>query len=238
MILLFTDFGYQGPYIGQMHAALKQAAPDIAVIDLMHDAARFNPGASAYLLAALAPRMPEKAICVAVVDPGVGTQRRPLALKAGQRWFVGPDNGLFNVLPHVLGHGQCFEITWQPPDLSKSFHGRDLFAPVAAALARGEADGYLTPVASLVPAAAESAEVIYVDGFGNAMTGLRASTLNPAARLQAGRQTFIPADTFGDRPPGTRLWYANSSGLAELSICQGSAANACGLNIGEPVYIL
>src|SRR5688572_23638495 len=97
MIALFTDFGVNGPYVGQMKAVLARAAPGVAVIDLLHDAPAFNPRASAYLLAALAREFAEGAVLLCVVDPGVGTTRRPLVARLDGRWFVGPDNGLFNV---------------------------------------------------------------------------------------------------------------------------------------------
>ncbi len=91
MILLYTDFGYDGPYVGQMKAALARDAPGETVIDLMHDAPRHDPRAAAYMLAALAPEMPPDAICVGVVDPGVGGARPPVVMEVDGRRFVGPD---------------------------------------------------------------------------------------------------------------------------------------------------
>lgn len=238
MIVLFTDFGVQGPYVGQLKAVLAREAPGVPVVDLMHDAPAFNPRAAAYLLAALAPEFPAGSVFVAVVDPGVGTARRPLAAQLDGRWFVGPDNGLLNVAAQRAVRAQWHEIAWQPPRLSRTFHGRDLFAPVAALLARGER----VPGAVCAPPAVDPqawppdlAEVIYVDSYGNAWTGLRADSLDRCAALLANGQRFEPVGTFGERPPGSAIWYENSSGLAELAVAQGSAAARFRLAVGAPV---
>ena len=98
MIALFTDFGYQGPYVGQMKAVFGNSPDRISVIDLMHDAPVFNPKASAYLLAAIINYLPKETVVVAVIDPGVGSSRKALALNADGRWLVGPDNGLLEVV--------------------------------------------------------------------------------------------------------------------------------------------
>ena len=139
MIVMFTDFGVAGPYAGQMKAALAAVAPAVSAIDLMHDAPVFRPKASAYLLAALVRPLPAGTVVLGVVDPGVGSPgRRPVAARAGGRWFVGPDNGLFAIAAQHAGGGEWWEIDWRPERLSNTFHGRDLFAPVAARLALGE----------------------------------------------------------------------------------------------------
>ena len=137
MILLFTDFGWQGPYVGQLHLALAQEAPGIRVIDLMHDAPAFSPIAAGHLLSALVDRVPAEAVVVAVVDPGVGSARHPLLVEAAGRRFVGPDNGLLAPVTHRYEAVDVRIIEWRPPRLSASFHGRDLFAPAAARLVRG-----------------------------------------------------------------------------------------------------
>ncbi len=138
MIVLFTDFGPTGPYTGQMVAALLREAPEARVVELMSDAPTFNPRAAAYLLASLVSDVPAGAVVLGVVDPGVGGARRPVMVEAGGRWFVGPDNGLFAIVARRLGGARWHEITWRPERLSATFHGRDLFAPVAARLMRDE----------------------------------------------------------------------------------------------------
>lgn len=235
MILLFTDFGVQGPYVGQMHATLNELAPATSVIDLMHDAPAFNPHASSYLLASLAPRFAIGSVCIAVVDPGVGSQRRAVAVRADQRWFVGPDNGLFAVLPQLFEQIEYYEITWRPEHPSHSFHGRDIFAPVGAAIISGAVSGMLSRIPAIPASPPDLAEVIYIDGFGNAMTGLPADSLSPSEGLIVNGQGFRPANTFSDHPAGTAIWYTNSNGLIELSITNGNAADTCHLSIGDKV---
>ena len=135
MIVLFTDFGLAGPYTGQMKAVLARDAPGQPVIDLFADAPSRNPRAAAYLLAAYAAWFPAGTVFLAVVDPGVGGIRAPLIVSADGCCYVGPDNGLFELVLRRAREAQVWEITWQPAALSASFHGRDLFAPVAAKLA-------------------------------------------------------------------------------------------------------
>src|SRR5262249_35548406 len=138
MIVLFTDFGLHGPYTGQMKAVLHQMAPGIPAIDLFTDAPVGNPKASAYLLAVYAEWFPPGTVFLCVVDPGVGGTRPSIILEANGRWFVGPGNGLFELIQRRARKTRSWNIDWKPERLSASFHGRDLFAPVAAMLARGD----------------------------------------------------------------------------------------------------
>src|SRR6516225_9558286 len=131
MIVLFTDFGLHGPYTGQMKAVLHQMAPNIPVIDLFSDAPVGNPKASAYLLASYAAWFSAGAVFLCVVDPGVGGARPAIILEADGRWYVGPGNGLFELVQRRARQARSWDITWKPERLSASFHGRDLFAPVA-----------------------------------------------------------------------------------------------------------
>ncbi|MEZ5666862.1 MAG: SAM-dependent chlorinase/fluorinase [Alphaproteobacteria bacterium] len=240
MILLFTDFGYDGFYVGQMRTVLARGAPGVPIVDLMHDAPAFDPAASAYLLAALTPAFPPAAVIVAVVDPGVGGARRPIVVRADERLFVGPDNGLFELVLRNAAQVDCHAIECRPETMSNTFHGRDLFAPVAAALARGATyGGTPQPIAAQrfpdwpddLPA------VIYVDGFGNLVTGLRAKTLADDATLTVCGERPLRARTFGDVEPGALLWYANSVGLVEIAMNQGSASVALQATIGTVVTL-
>lgn len=239
MLVLFTDFGAAGPYVGQMKAVLAREAPGVPVIDLLHEAPAFNARAAAYLLAALAPAFPAGAVFVCIVDPGVGTERRPLALRADGRWYVGPDNGLLDIVAGRAQGPKWWHLTWRPRQLSPTFHGRDLFAPVAAQLVRGRPP----PGEALAsPAAgrgwpADLAEVVYLDPFGNATTGLRARIVGSEVVLRANDRCFQPVTTFGDAPAGTAIWYENSNGLAELAISSGSAAGSCGLTVGTSISV-
>jgi S-adenosyl-L-methionine hydrolase (adenosine-forming) len=239
MIVLFTDFGVQGPYTGQMKAVLHQMAPGFPIIDLFADAPAGNPKASAYLLAAYAQWFAAGTTFLCVVDPGVGGTRPPLMLDADGRWYVGPGNGLFELVERRARTARSFDIDWRPQQLSASFHGRDLFAPVAAMLARGEPP----PGQPREHADRRSdwpddlAEVVYIDHFGNAMSGLRASMLPPDARLIAAGRVLERARTFSDRPTGAAFWYENSNGLAEIAVNRGRADRDLGLAIGSPVEI-
>jgi hypothetical protein len=236
VIVLFTDFGLAGPYTGQMKAVLARVAPDVQAIDLFADAP--GPRPSAYLLAAYAAWFPEGTVFLAVVDPGVGGARAPLVVEAGGRTYVGPDNGVFELVLRRAASAQVLEIAWQPPALSASFHGRDLFAPVAAMWALGK------PPTTRPHAARrfadwpdDLAEVVYLDHYGNAITGLRAAIVPPDARLRVGNRTIPRARTFSDVRPREAFWYENSNGLAEIAVNLGRAGDVLGLHVGSAVVV-
>jgi len=235
MIVLYTDFGVADPYVGQMHAALRGAV-DVPVIDLLHAVPSFDARAGAYLLDALQRQLAPGTVAVCVVDPGVGGPRAPVMLQADGKWYVGPDNGLLNIVARRAASTEVYRIDWRPPDLSLSFHGRDLFAPAAAALARGERPAHRPW--SLVDTAAwpeELAEIIYIDHYGNAMTGIRADTLAGGVILRAAGRRLRARRTFSAAPPGEPFWYRNSIGLVEIAVREASAAAALGLGLGDPV---
>ncbi|MFO1072162.1 MAG: SAM-dependent chlorinase/fluorinase [Geminicoccaceae bacterium] len=237
MIHLFTDFGTEGPYLGEMTAVLRREAPEVPVVDLLHDAPAFRPELAAHLLAALLQRSVRPGeVVLAVVDPGVGGARAPVAVRCDGRWLVGPDNGL---LEHVLRRAArtaCHRIAWAPLALSASFHGRDLFAPVAARLARGQRhDLAPTALTRFAGWPDELAAIVQLDRYGNAITGLRAASLPAGTVLHAGGHALHQARTFADVPAGTPFWYENSSGLAELAVNAGSAAQLLGLEPGSAV---
>jgi hypothetical protein len=240
MIVLFTDFGLAGPYVGQMHAVLARTAPGVPVIDLFHDVPATAVRAAAYLLPAYTQGFAPQTVFVCVVDPGVGGARRAVMVCADQRWYVGPDNGLFDPLVRRAAQADCHEILWRPARLSASFHGRDLFAPVAAMLARGQRPESrptaLNPPPSGWPD--DLPEVVYVDRFGNAITGLRASQLPPAARLRVAGQVLAGARTFSDVGAGQGFWYENANGLVEIAVNGESAAAQFGIAVGQPVDVL
>jgi S-adenosyl-L-methionine hydrolase (adenosine-forming) len=241
MITLFSDFGLHGPYTGQMKAVLHQSAPGIAVIDLFADAPAGNPKASAYLLAAYAAWFSPGTVFLCVVDPGVGGERPPLIVEADGRWYVGPGNGLFELVQRRAFALHRWDITWQPERLSASFHGRDLFAPVAAMLARGEAPSGRPRMddADRQPDWPDDlAEIVYIDHYGNAMTGLRAAAVATGSRLAAAGRTLERARTFSDLPVGAAFWYENSNGLLEIAVNQGRADRALGLSVGTPVTMI
>ena len=242
MIVLFTDFGLAGPYTGQVTAVLHQAAPDVPIIPLFADAPSERPKPSAYLLAAYGAWFPPGTVLLCVVDPGVGSSRRAVIVEADGRLYVGPDNGLFDIVMRRARKPKLWEIIWHPGPLSPSFHGRDLFAPVAARLASGE---NVTEMAE--PAADEAAtrgwpddlaEIVYIDHYGNAMTGLRGALLPPEARLIAAGRTLAREATFSSVPRGEAFWYINSNGLAEIAVNGARADTALGLAIGVEIEVL
>ncbi len=242
LIVFFTDFGYDGPYVGQMRIAVGRIAPMTAVVNLMHDAPRFDPRASAYLLAALAPRLPPTSICVGVVDPGVGSTRPGVIVEADGRFYVGPGNGLFEIVRRRAEDARVW-ILLEDAAASASFHGRDIFAPAGAQITLGKDPAEIAArEASFdqMPGADwpdDLPEIIYLDHYGNAMTGLRAAQVPADARLRVGSATCRPARTFSDAPKGEAFWYENSNGLAEIAVNAGSARETLGLAIGSPVEI-
>lgn len=240
MIVLFTDFGVSGPYLGQIHAVLARKAPGVPIIDLFNDLPRQDVRAAAYLLPAYTRGFPPDTVFVCVVDPGVGGSRRALMLWADHRWYIGPDNGLFHILERRASKTECHEIVWRPQTLSASFHGRDLFAPVAAMLARGQRPEAI-PAVLTAPSPAwpeDLAEVLYIDHFGNAITGLRASELARDARLRTGRGDLTYARTYSEVDPGQAFWYENANGLVEIAANQARADAVLQIAVGDVLGLL
>lgn len=239
MILLFTDFGIEGPYVGQMEAQVRIYAPGMDVIHLLHNAPIGDPVRSAYLLAALCQLFPERSVFLAVVDPGVGGSRRTVVLDADGRWFVGPENGLFNTVAVQAEKIRWREIEWRPERLSTSFHGRDLFAPVAARIAAGDFGGLgaLWCGPDLDDWPADLSEVIYFDHYGNAITGLRYSKALDGKVLMLNGREFLQAETFCAVPEGQGFWYGNSMGLVEIAVNRGRAESVFGLRLGMRICL-
>lgn len=241
MFVLFTDFGNSGIYTGQMRAVLHGKFPERPVLDACSDAPAFDPRASAYLLASLVDFYPRDAIWLAVVDPGVGTEREGLMVLADGRWFVGPDNGLLSRVINRAEEVNCWHIRWCPPGMSASFHGRDWFAHVALQLSleRMPAGSEVAPgdvVGSDWPV--DLAEVIYVDHYGNLVTGLRPGAMTYDARLRVAGHECGRARTFADAEEGEAFWYVNANGLAEIAANRARAERLLGVGVGERVEIL
>jgi S-adenosylmethionine hydrolase len=240
MIVLFTDFGLEGPYTGQVKAVLYRAAPGVPIVDLFADAPAARPKPAAYLLAAYGIWFPPGTVLLAVIDPGVGSQREALIVEAEGRWYVGPDNGLFELVVRRAATPRAWEIPPHSEPLSTSFHGRDVFAPAAAQIARGELPSQMprdTKIGRHADWPDDLPEIIYIDRYGNAMTGLRAARLPVGGRLAVSGHMLRRARTFADVPPGEAFWYENSNGLAEIAVNGGRASEALGLMIGSPVAI-
>jgi S-adenosylmethionine hydrolase len=237
MIVLFSDFGLEGPYLGQVQAVLHQQAPGIPVVNLFSDLPPFDIEAAAYLLPAYSGTLPPGTVCLCVVDPGVGGERPGCALQADGRWYVGPDEGLFTLVARRAAALQCYRLP-AVAGAAPSFHGRDVFAPVAARLARS------APVIGTPVEPAERSDpdwpddcyrVLYIDRFGNAITGMRAARVQGAAAFTVNGHTLRQARTFSATGEGSAFWYANSNGLVEIAVNRGRADEALGLRVGTPV---
>ncbi|MCW8970189.1 MAG: SAM-dependent chlorinase/fluorinase [Rhodospirillales bacterium] len=240
MIVVFTDFGVSGPYTGQMKAVLHRDAPGVHVVDLLSDAPSCDPMLSSYLLSAYADWFPVGTCFLCVVDPGVGSERAPGVLHADGKWFVGPDNGLFEIVARRASNASWSRISWRPDNLSNSFHGRDLFAPVAAAIAKGK------PLPS-IPEDIHTMRrpewpddlprVVYIDAFGNVILGIRGCVLGKETRFFVGNEKISWARTFSEVPTGGLFWYENSNGLVEITANKSSAEQILSLGIGAEVSV-
>jgi S-adenosylmethionine hydrolase len=223
-----------------MHAMLLAEAPGVPVIDLLALAPRFAPMPAGYLLAAVADFMPAHTAFVAVVDPGVGGDRAALAVRTDRHWLVGPDNGLLAIVARRARECAVWQVGWRPPRLSDSFHGRDLFAPLAARIARGEALASRPMELRAMQGSdwpEDLAEIIFVDHYGNCFTGVRAATLGRDRVIRVGHRSLRFARTFSAVGQGQAFWYANSNGLVELAVNGDNAAKVLGLGPGDPVRI-
>lgn len=235
-IALFTDFGADDSYHGEMKARLHARLPGQGVFDLMSGAPRCNPQASAYLLAALVQHLPAQILIIALVDPGVGSKRKALLLNTGRHLLLGPDNGLLSQVYRQQG-GELFEIGWRPEALSSSFHGRDLFAPAAVRWLLNE-PLMLTPAVDCIGQdwPLDLAQIIHLDAFGNLISGVRYCA--SIGQVSVAGRTLAQAKTFSDVPVGELFWYENSVGLVEIAANQASAAALLQLGIGASLEIL
>jgi S-adenosylmethionine hydrolase len=246
LLTLTTDFGAGSGYPAQMKGVLLAALPEAGIVDVSHEVPRHDVLAGALLLEACVPWFPRGAVHVAVVDPGVGTSRRALcAVDPEGRRFVAPDNGL---LTAFLGPGAR---AWAlapggalPPPRSATFHGRDLFAPAAALLARGEEPASLgPPVPDPVRLAWPHADVgegevrgetLAADPFGNLVTSVREGDLagGEVVRVEVGGRAARWVRTFGEGGPGELLALVGSGGRVEVALREGSAAALLGRTRG------
>jgi S-adenosyl-L-methionine hydrolase (adenosine-forming) len=245
LITLLTDYGTSDPYVGEMKGVLLSLAPGCTLIDVTHSIGPGDLPAASYVLGRTWSRFPSGTVHLVVVDPGVGTARGALAFRARGHGFVGPDNGVFSA---VL-HGTEVEAVSLPlPEAaSATFHGRDVFAPAAAALARGEPVASLGQPYSRVPVRLSGAhpkyqgksvlgDVIFIDRYGNLITNLTPDLVPPYAVLEVEELSIGPLRrTFGDVPTGGLVAYIGSGGTVEIAVRDGSAARRLGLGVGGRV---
>jgi S-adenosylmethionine hydrolase len=241
IITLLTDFGLSDSYVAEVKGVLLSRAPNAVLVDVTHQVAPGDVRAGQYLLARAWRQFPSGTVHLAVVDPGVGTSRRALAAAAGGHWFVAPDNGLLSFLetPH-------FASLAIPADAAPTFHGRDVFAPAAAALASGTplerlGSPITDPYISLLPSphhdgTAVMGEVLYVDRFGTLISNIPGPDVEPGVRIRvAGTDVGALRRTFGDVERGTLVALVGSGGTVEIAVRDGSAARLLGVGVGAEV---
>ena len=239
MIALFTDFGHDGLYVGQMHALIGAALPEVTVVDLCHTIPPQSICSAAYLIPAYTRYLPPSSIVICIIDPGVGSERSHAVCEADGRWYIGPDNGQFDVLAqHALNYRK-YHFQWMG-DVSNSFHGRDIYTPAACLVAESQDINVLKyQLADTAEPGFPSDlnEIIYFDHFGNALTGFRCSEIGGNVQLAVNDRVIQHANTFSDVKPGQCLWYENANGLVEIAVNQGSARDTLELQIGDSFSI-
>jgi S-adenosylmethionine hydrolase len=230
-----------------MKAVLVRDCPEVRLIDVTHDVPRHDILCGSITLERAVDGFLPGTVHLAVVDPGVGTDRRILVVELNRQTIVCPDNGLITWAWRRIGPGQAYELTWRPRNSSMTFHGRDVMAPAAAMIARGDDvfaiarqidDPILLDVAP-AGSANEGARVIHIDVFGNATTNMgRELAEQPGRGFRIGGKDIGPLDrTYADVPPGTPLALVGSSGLLEIAVRDGSAAEQLGLKVGDVVTV-
>jgi S-adenosyl-L-methionine hydrolase (adenosine-forming) len=256
VITITTDFGHQGPFVGVMKGCMLTRFPQARIVDLTHEILVHWPAEAGFWLARAFGYFPAGTVHVAVVDPGVGTSRNIVAVRAGGHLFVAPDNGLLAPVvsrvgqAHIvrIGAGQLARLGVHHP--SATFHGRDILAPVAAELAAGhcQLEDLGESVSALVPSWVEdptvelrsvSGVVITIDHFGNLITNIDAGLIERfrLPLVHAGNHSFPLLRTYADTRPGEYLALVNSFGVIEIARAENSAAEGLGLSHGAPVVV-
>ena len=258
IITLTTDFGQDDAFVGVMKGVIAGINPSARVTDLTHSIPPFNVLQAAFRLRQAYPYFPKATVHVAVVDPGVGGERRIVAMESDGHLFLAPDNGTLAVVEEESGRAELVSVT-EPrffrPEVSASFHGRDIFAPVAAHLAGGTPLSELGPAITALeplnfPRPAFNADgsldgaVLWADRFGNLATNISLALLSehfpdPAVRVEiAGKRIARIRRTYSDAAAGELLAMIGSFGMLEIAVRQGSAAAALGAGPGTPVRVL
>jgi S-adenosylmethionine hydrolase len=257
IVTLTTDFGLKDPYVAEMKAAILGIYPNATIVDVTHEIAQFSIRMGAFVLASAAPYFPQGSVHVAVVDPGVGTQRLPIVIQTKQAFFVGPDNGVLVLAAqrqsiesiHKLANPR-FMLT----KVSNTFHGRDVFAPAAAHLLNGVKPAEFGPEISDATEAEFAhvmrkndtlvGEVLHVDGFGNIITNISEKKLvqnnmkgTVNVKLARGKLKLAFCRAYGEMKSHELLALIGSHGFLEISVNQGNAAQKFNAKTGDPIEV-
>lgn len=258
LITLLTDFGNQDGFAGIMKGVIWRISPQVQIADLTHEISPQNVLQGALILAQAVPYFPAETIHIAVVDPGVGTSRRALGINTASQFFIGPDNGIFTaVLEMSEAKGYKAEVyhldspEFWLPQVSRSFHGRDIFAPVAAHLANGRSlDDMGTriddPVRITIPRPVKTKEgwqgqIVAIDHFGNLISNIKKTHLPDLARVKVlvGNEKIEKvSNSYGENPSGELIAIIDSSEDLAVSVVNGSAAERLKARVGDPVLII
>lgn len=258
VITLLTDFGSKNGFSGVLKGVIWTIAPDVHIADITHEITPQNIMEGAIALSRAATFFPAGTIHVAIVDPGVGTSRRPLAAHIGDQYYVGPDNGLFTpLLEQAEQKGQPVTIIqltnpqYWLAEVSQTFHGRDIFSPVAAHLAIGISlekmgSAINDPVRLLLPKPEKISggwrgQVVLIDIFGNIATNLNAHLIKDNKNVLikiANKSIQGLVNTYGDRHAGDVVALVDSENFIEVAVVNGHGAQSLGVTIGEPVELL
>ncbi|MGA7878092.1 MAG: SAM-dependent chlorinase/fluorinase [Desulfoferrobacter sp.] len=255
IITLLTDFGIEDGYVASMKGVILGICPGASLVDISHMIPPQDVRAGAYVMFTAYKYFPAGTVHLAVVDPGVGTERRALVLKAGGQYFVGPDNGLFSLVlkacPDWSARSLENSAYWRS-EISNTFHGRDIFAPAAAHLARGlpieslgPPSGVVTPPWGSIIQSKNSlrGQVMHIDHFGNIISNFNRAEIE---RFAAAERLSITlgshsvnrfANTYGEVEAGKLLFLFGSSGYLEVAMNQGDAAEALGVRTGDPAVV-
>lgn len=248
LITLLTDFGLQDDYIGLMKAMIYRVNPELKVVDLCHHIPPGNIETAAFVLLNDWEYFPDETVHLCVVDPGVGTSRKILIVELGETLFIAPDNGLLSPLLRKYPVASVYKYNpvkyYSPFPVSNTFHGRDIFAQLAARLASGfgwdksitEYSGKIHKISigAIVEKGWIKGKVMYIDHFGNLITNLELSGI---AELKVVYKdwTILYASSYGKIEPGTLFWYVGSKETAEIAVAHGSALKMTGAVIGDEV---
>jgi len=241
IITLTTDFGLRDAYVGIMKGVILEIAPSARLVDITHEVRSHDVAEGAFALASAIRYFPPGTVHLGVVDPGVGSERRPVAASDGRCMFVGPDNGLFSLCldDSARVHHITNDANFLVP-VSDTFHGRDIFAPVAARLASGldlaEVGPRIHGILKLTPG--ECPRVLHIDRFGNIVTSLRLEAMSPNPVLCiAGSRVGLICRTYTEGPPGELFMVVGSSGFIEVAMNRDSAARRFEVNSGSELEV-